>query len=86
MCHEPNPDDPLEVARHTNSFAEVDDRLAMVANKPLYGSIAKTHLWSGLFAFRDGKIFWHETGEPFTPPPDALVLLDHIERGMWYEV
>ena len=85
-CHEPNPDDPLEVARHTNSFAELDDRLAQVEMKALYGGLAKCHLFMGLLAFLKGDTTWNDSGEPFKPPEDAVVLLDHLERGMWFEV
>jgi hypothetical protein len=49
-AHEPNPEDPLEVARNTNRVARRDKLLAPVPEEPLYGSFAKTHLLSFLQA------------------------------------
>ena len=42
-AHEPNPDDPLAVAKNTNRVARATPLLPEVPMVPLKGSIAKTH-------------------------------------------
>jgi hypothetical protein len=85
-AHEPNPQDPLEVARCTNRVARRDKLLAPVPEVPLYGSFAKTHLLSFLQALKSGCIYWADNQELMLPPPAQHVLLEHLEHGMFFEV
>ena len=55
-CHEPNPEDPLAVARCTNAAAKGSGLLAPVPMVPLFGSFAKSHLLSFLQALKFGQI------------------------------
>ena len=61
-AHEPNPDDPLEVARHTIAVARATALVAEVPMIPLKGSIAKSHLLSFLQCLKAGNIYWSDTG------------------------
>ena len=55
-AHEPNPEDPLEVAKHTNKLAKASAFLAEVPMVPLKGSLAKSHLMSFLQCLKAGTI------------------------------
>ena len=85
-CHEPNPNDPLEVARVTNEVVERDSLLAKVPMKPLFGSIAKTHLLFFLQALASGSVYWDKGGGLMVPAAGQAVLMDHLRNGMYYEV
>ena len=86
-CHEPNPDDPLEVARNTNLMAKRDRLLAPVAEAAvLFGSFAKTHLLSFLQAMASGTMYWDSSGTLMVPAPGQQALKEHIVHGMYYEV
>jgi len=86
LAHEPNPLDPLEVSRYTNRAAKKDPLLALVPEKPLYGSFAKTHLMSLLQALSSGCIYWSDTKDLMVPPAGQAALLEHLKHGMFYEV
>ena len=47
-CHEPNPDDPLEVYRHGSAMQELDELLRRLEKIPLYGVSRGNHLIAGL--------------------------------------
>ena len=85
-AHEPNPLDPLEVARNTNRVARRDKLLAPVPEEPLYGSFAKTHLLSFLQALKSGCIYWADNEELMLPPPAQAALVEHLEHGMFFEI
>ena len=85
-CHEPNPNDPLEVWRFTDRIAKRDKLHANVAKAALYGSFAKTHSMSFLHAMASGTVYWDDTGNSMVPPPAQQVLLEHIQHGAFYEV
>ena len=85
-AHEPNPDDPLEVARHTNAVARATALLTEVPMVALKGSFAKTHLLSFLQCLKAGNVFWDDTKELMVPPAAAETLCAHIEHGMFYEI
>ena len=85
-CHEPNPEDPLAVARCTNAAAKGSGLLAPVPMVPLFGSFAKSHLLSFLQALKCGQIFWNDTRDLMLPEPATQELLEHLEHGMFYEV
>ena len=56
FCHEPDPNDPLSVARHGNKMAEVDALLPRLPMKPLKGLFAKTHLVTFLQLLKGGHL------------------------------
>ena len=56
FCHEPDPDDPLEVSRHGNSMQAKDNSLPRLPSKPLKGVFAKAHLVTFLQLYKLGKI------------------------------
>ena len=85
-AHEPNPEDPLEVARHTNKLAKASALLAEVPLVPLKGSIAKSHLMSFLQCLKSGKIYWSDTKKLMVPPPGQAALAEHLQHGMFFEV
>ena len=85
-AHEPNPDDPLEVARHTNAVARATALLTEVPMVALKGSFAKTHLLSFLQCLKAGNVFWDDTKQLMVPPAAAGTLCEHIEHGMFYEI
>ena len=85
-CHEPNPEDPLAVARFTNAAARGSGLLAPVPMVPLFGSFAKSHLLSFLQALKCGQIYWNDTRDLMLPEPATVELIEHLEHGMFYEV
>ena len=86
MCLEPDPDDPLANARHTNAYVQKQgELLAPVELKPLRGSIAKTHLWHGLHTLKRGGMKWHQTDEPMMPNNTDEELTLTLRDGMFYE-
>jgi hypothetical protein len=85
-AHEPNPDDPLEVARHTNAVARATALLTEVPMVALKGSFAKTHLLSFLQCLKAGNVFWDDNKQLMVPPAAAATLHEHIEHGMFYEI
>ena len=85
-AHEPNPDDPLEVARNTNAVARASALVPQVPMVPLKGSIAKTHLLTFLQCLRDGTVCWSDTKQLMVPPEGQAVLAEHLKYGMFYEV
>ncbi len=85
-AHEPNPADPLEVARYTNRVARRDKLLALVPDVPLFGSFAKTHLLSFLQAMKSGCIYWADNLELMVPPAGQAALLEHLQTGMFFEI
>jgi hypothetical protein len=85
-CHEPDPADPLAVARATNLVASRDPLLAKVGEVPLKGSFMKTHLMSFLQAIASGTVYWDDTKQLMIPPPAMKSLEDHVKHGMFYEV
>ena len=57
LCHEPDPRDPLAVVRHYNEHAAVDIHLRMQdGTAVLHGSLAKSHLWCAILAFKGGIV------------------------------
>ena len=60
-AHEPNPEDPLEVARNTNAVARATALVPQVPMVPLKGSIAKSHLLTFLQCLKNGQIYWSDT-------------------------
>ena len=85
--HEPtNPDDPLEVARHTNRVARATPLLAEVPMVALKGSIAKSHLLSFLQCLKAGTIYWSDSKKQMVPPASQRVLSEHLQHGMFVEV
>ena len=85
-AHEPNPDDPLEVARNTNAVARATALVPQVRLVPLKGSIAKSHLLTFLQCLRDGTVYWSDTKQLMVPPEGQAVLAEHLKYGMFYEV
>ena len=85
-AHEPNPEDPLEVARYTNRVARATPLLAPVPMVSLKGSIAKTHLLSFLQCLKAGSIYWSDTKQLMVPPAGQAALLEHLEHGMFFEM
>ena len=81
-AHEPNPDDPLEVARHTNAVARATALVAEVPMIPLKGSIAKFHLLSFLQCLKAGNIYWSDTRRLMVPPEAQGEISEHIKYGM----
>ena len=85
LCHEWDPQNPLEVATFTNRAARRDPLLAPVPEVPLFGSFAKSHLLSFLQAsveVQDCSLerFWRPhgagrgAGGPDGPPAPRHVL------------
>ena len=85
-AHEPNPEDPLEVARNTNRVARATPLLPQVPMVPLKGSIAKTHLMAFQQCLEAGNIYWSDTKQLMTCPAGQLQLAEHLKYGMFYEV
>ena len=85
-CHEPSPNDPLEVAEYTNLQATRDPRLVPVPLVPLYGSWSKSHLMSFLQALASKAVYWSDTKELMVPDEAQAALMDHLQNGMFYEV
>ena len=85
-AHEPNPDDPLEVARNTNKIARATALLPEVPEVPLKGSFAKTHLMTLLQCLKSGKIYWSDTKQKMLCPAGQHALAEHVKYGMFYEV
>ena len=84
--HEPNPEDPLEVARNTNKVARATKLLPEVPMVPLEGSIAKTHLMTFLQCLKSGRMYWADDKRQMLCPAGHLLLEDHLKYGMFYEV
>ena len=85
-CHEPNPEDLLEVARNTNRVARATSLLSEVPMVPLKGSIAKTHLMNFLQCLKAGNIYWNDSKKLMLPDAAQDLLIDHLTHGMFYEV
>ena len=85
-AHEPNPADPLEVARNTNAVARATALLPQVPMVALKGSIAKSHLLTFLQCLRGGTVYWSDTKQLMVPPEGQAVLAEHLKYGMFYEV
>ena len=85
-AHEPNPDDPLEVARNTNRVARATPLLAEVPMVPLKDSFAKTHLMAFQQCLLAGNIYWNDSKQLMTCPAGQQALAEHLEHGMYYEV
>jgi hypothetical protein len=85
-AHEPNPADPMEVARNTNKVAGVTPLLVKVPMVALKGSIAKTHLLSFLQCLKAGTVYWDKTKKLMLPPAACAALMEHMSHGMFYEV
>ena len=85
-AHEPNPADPLEVARNTNTVALATALVPKVPMVPLKGSIAKSHLLTFLQCLKDGTVCWSDTKQHMVPPEGQAVLAEHLKYGMFYEV
>ena len=85
-AHEPNPLDPLEVARNTNRVAGVTSLLAQVPMEPLKGSIAKTHLLAFLQCLKAGTVYWADSKSLMLPLLATAALMEHLEHDMFYEV
>ena len=86
LAHEPDPEDPLKVARHTNEVAEKDPLIATVPEAPLLGACAKCHLLSFLQAMKNGSICWDDTGELMVSTAGNQALLEHLSLGMFFMV
>ena len=86
FCHEPLTHDPLAVAKYTNKWAACDPLLATVPMKPLYGCFAKSHCLSFLHAMKSGSIRWSNSSELMVPPAKAAELIEHLEKGMFFQV
>ena len=85
-AHEPNPDDPLEVARNTNKVARATSLLPEVPEVPLKGSIAKTHLMTFLQCLKSGRMYWNDSKQKMLCPAGQHLLKEHVEHGMFFEV
>ena len=72
-AHEPNPEDPLEVARNTNAVARATALVPLVPMVPLKGSLAKSHLLTFLQCLRDGTVYWSDTKQLMVPPEGQTV-------------
>ena len=84
---EPNPGDMLENARFTNTYVEKQaGLLSPVEYQALPGSIAKTHLWHGLFTLSTGRFFWDDSQDPMQPNRKDQALMTTLSDGMFYEV
>ena len=56
FCHEPDPDKPLSVSSHGNGMAKRDPLLPKLADNPLKGVFAKTHLATLLLLYKQGRL------------------------------
>ena len=70
-CHEPDPDDPLAVARHGNAMAAKDRYLPKLPMKPLKGVFAKTHLVTFLQLLQTGGHKWAGSDEAMVAPASS---------------
>ncbi|MCP4241605.1 MAG: hypothetical protein GY772_13675 [bacterium] len=68
-CHEPDPADPLSVARHGGAMAQKDPLLPRLPLKPLKGVFAKTHLVTFLQLLQQGNHTWAGSDEPLVAQP-----------------
>ena len=73
-AHEPNPDDPLEVARNTNRVARATSLVPEVPMVQLKGSIAKTHLLTFLQCLKVDTVYWNDTKALMLPPEGQHIL------------
>jgi len=62
-AHEPNPDDPLEVARHGNQMHLVDSALPLLPMVPLKGTFGHTHLVTLLQMGKKGNVTYPDSDE-----------------------
>ena len=85
-AHEPDPENPLEVAQNTNKVARATLLLPEVPEVPLKGSFAKTHLMTFLQSLKSGRMFWNDTKQKMLCPAGQQALIEHVKHGMFYEV
>ena len=93
---EPNPQDPLAVARRTNDEVQRSNGLlAPVPDKPLFGRATKNHLCLGLQAMASGSVKWdddkheEENGIMRAPPRQDKrhkELHDALEHGVLVDI
>ena len=86
ICHRGDPSDPMRIAKRTNDIAKRDPLLAPVPMAVLLGCCAKSHLLSFLQALKSGTVYWDDTGDLMVPPPAHHCLIEHLDKGMFFEV
>ena len=86
VCIQPPASDPMEFSRFTNNYVQKQkDLLAAVAERPLPGCFAKTHLWHGLHTAAVGTKFYHDSGLPLVPNVEDEEVATTISEGMWFQ-
>jgi hypothetical protein len=85
FCHEPNPNDKQEVARHYAEMALKDRLLPPCRETMQHGSFGKSHLSNMLQAF-DAHVAFDDDGLPMQVPPGQKALQEHVEHGMFWMV
>ena len=94
FCHEPNPDEPLSVARHGNAMQAADAVLPRLPMQALKGVFAKTHLVTFLQMYKAGLLpniklkasSFSDKGNSVAVPRSLEELHDVLEHGIFMQV
>ena len=78
------------MVRHYNKHAAVDPHLRLQDdNATLYGTVAKSHLWCALWAYKGGHSPTDGGSQPTHvqgKPENLNALQDPLKEGLWYRV